>query len=306
MSSIKPRHESPAEEYKNKCLSPEELNIELKALVLNGTPTSAAKMGMVEAMSVYHYLLRKEKGHKTEYQGIGQLMFINAGIFPPTVESFDQFNETYLSYFSDLDLFGMWIWGPEPCGEYEKLVYDEYTTNASLCFGGDWMPFFLDEGEEPWTAKLKGKKVLVISPFAATIAEQYKKREKIWESNPDVLPAFDLETIKCPLSAGISDSPFADWTEGLHAMEDIMDKTDFDVCFVGAGAWGLPLAVHARRLGKIGIHGGGDTQLLFGIKGKRWDDNPAMSKKLYNEHWVRPSKSESPTNRKFIEDGCYW
>jgi hypothetical protein len=303
MSKIKPRHESPAEEYKNKCLSSEELNIELKALVLNGTPTSAAKMGMVEAMSVYHYLLRKEKGHKTEYHGIGQLMFVNAGIFPPTVESFDQFNETYLSYFSDLDLFGMWIWGPEPCGEYEKLVYDEYTKDASLCFGGDWMPFFR---EKPWTAELKGKRVLVISPFANTITKQYEKREKIWESNPDILPSFDLKTIKCPLSAGISDSPFTDWTEGLHAMEDIMDKTDFDVCFVGAGAWGLPLAVHARRLGKIGIHGGGDTQLLFGIKGKRWDDNPDISDKLYNEHWVRPSRNETPTNRKFIEDGCYW
>ena len=65
----------------------------------------------------------------------------------------------------------MWIWGPEPCGEYEKLVYDEYTTDASICGGGDWMPFFVDE--EPWTAELKDKNVLIISPFTDTITKQY-------------------------------------------------------------------------------------------------------------------------------------
>ncbi len=85
-----------------------------------------------------------------------------------------------------------------------------------------------------------------------------------------------------------------------------MDKTELEVWFDGAGAWGLAQAVQVRRLGKIRVNGGGDTQLLFGIKGKRWDDNPDISDKLYNEHWVRPSRNETPTNRKFIEDGCYW
>ena len=130
--------------------------------------------------------------------------------------------------------------------------------------------------------------------------------EKIWD-NDDILPRLDeLITIKCPLSAGLQESPFASWTEGLRAMEKQMETTDFDVCLVGAGAWGLPLAVHAKRLGKVGIHMGGDTQLLFGIKGKRWDDNPGMSDKLYNEYWVRPSEEETPDNNAFIEGGCYW
>ena len=34
---------------------------------------------------------------------------------------------------------------------------------------------------------------------------------------------------------------------------------------------GLPLAVYAKRLGKVGFHMGGDLQVLFGIKGKRYD-----------------------------------
>ena len=292
----------PYDEYQSLSLKPEDLNAKLEAAVSLGTPVSAGKMGMVEIMSVNHYLIQRERGERTLYRGIGQLMYLNAGIFPASIKSFDEFNEVYLSYFPDLDFFGMWVYGPERHGAAEKLVYEEYTKDAHIV-GCDWMPW---NYENPWISTLKGKKVLVISPFSQTIHKQYLMREKIWD-NDDILPRLDeLITIKCPLSAGLQESPFASWTEGLRAMEKQMETTDFDVCLVGAGAWGLPLAVHAKRLGKVGIHMGGDTQLLFGIKGKRWDDNPGMSDKLYNEYWVRPSEEETPDNNVFIEGGCYW
>ena len=74
---------------------------------------------------------------------------------------------------------------------------------------------------------------------------------------------------------------------------------------VGAGAYGLPLAYHAKKLGKKAIQLGGPTQILFGIKGKRWDDHDVISK-LYNSYWVRPSADETPSNYKAVEEGCYW
>ena len=57
--------------------------------------------------------------------------------------------------------------------------------------------------------------------------------------------------------------------------------------------------------GKQVIHMGGATQLLFGIKGKRWDTHPVI-KNLYNEHWVRPEAHERPEGAETIESGCYW
>lgn len=27
---------------------------------------------------------------------------------------------------------------------------------------------------------------------------------------------------------------------------------------------------------------------------------------IYNEHWVRPGKSERPDNLQVVEGGCYW
>jgi len=103
-------------------------------------------------------------------------------------------------------------------------------------------------------------------------------------------------------------------------MEDEIEKIDFDVCLIGCGAYGLPLAAHVKRLGKQAIHLGGGLQLLFGIKGKRWD-NPDYGKKefsnfpglmqysyssLYNEDWIKPLPEDTPASAKKIDNATYW
>ena len=159
--------------------------------------------------------------------------------------------------------------------------------------------------ETPFTLSLKNKKVLVIHPFAKTIQDQYKKRELLFE-NPNVLPEFELKTLKAVQTiAGERDERFNDWFEALDYMCDEALKVDFEVAIIGCGAYGFPLAAKLKQAGKIAIHMGGVTQMLFGIKGGRWDIYPEASK-LYNKHWVRPSAQEVPKNAKIVEDSCYW
>ena len=50
---------------------------------------------------------------------------------------------------------------------------------------------------------------------------------------------------------------------------------------------------------------GGATQILFGIRGRRWDDHRIISK-LYNEHWTRPKPTETPRHFDRVENGAYW
>ena len=45
---------------------------------------------------------------------------------------------------------------------------------------------------------------------------------------------------------------------------------EFDLCLIGCGAYGLPLAAAVKKMGKQAIHIGGSLQLLFKIKGKCW------------------------------------
>lgn len=157
---------------------------------------------------------------------------------------------------------------------------------------------------QPWSRALAGKKVLVVHPFAETIKKQYQKREQLWE-NKDVLPEFELKTIKAVQSIAGEETPYKDWFEALRRMEDQMDLIDYDIAIIGCGAYGFSLAAHAKRMGKKAVHLGGATQILFGIKGKRWDELPAVSK-FYNEHWVYPSAADTPKHKDRVENGCYW
>jgi len=50
---------------------------------------------------------------------------------------------------------------------------------------------------------------------------------------------------------------------------------------------------------------GGSTQVLFGIRGKRWD-NISEFHTFFNEHWTRPSKEETPEKVELVEGACYW
>jgi hypothetical protein len=84
-----------------------------------------------------------------------------------------------------------------------------------------------------------------------------------------------------------------------------MESFEFDVVLISAGAYALPLAHHAKKMGKIGITCGGELQLFFGVIGKRWENMEKVTK-YQNEYWIRPSESERPANWREIENGCYW
>ena len=143
----------------------------------------------------------------------------------------------------------------------------------------------------PWSAALAGRRVLVVHPFRDTILRQYEKREQIFPGT-DILPEFaSLTVIRAVQGLGGQNTGYASWFDALDAMQRQMDEAEYDVAITGAGAYSLPLAAHARDTGHMAVQMSGATQLLFGIKGKRWDTHPIISK-LYNEAWVRPAEDE--------------
>ena len=167
---------------------------------------------------------------------------------------------------------------------------------------------------EPWTRALEGKKVLVIHPFASLIESQYAEKRELLFQDKRVLPSFELKTLQAVQSIG-GESEFKDWFEALDWMKTRMDATDYDIALIGCGAYGFPLAAHAKRMGKQSVHLGGALQLLFGIRGKRWDDPSYgvrvfgvqnMYKRLFNEAWIYPTESLRPKYANRVESGCYW
>jgi hypothetical protein len=271
-------------------------------------PCLIARFGSIEIEAIMAYLYRDTKmsyikrfynfaSWRVRYQGWQQplksKLANNAGFFPTENALLNKFAELYLTVTPKIDILGSWI-------QAETLLSERMPNTKKIPLA-QLEPYLSDS---PWTKALEGKRVLVIHPFSESIEKQYKKREKLFK-NKDVLPQFNLITLKSVQSAGGTSVPFPTWFDALDYMKTKVDKIEFDIAIIGAGAYGLPLAAHIKDIEKKAVHMGGVTQMLFGIYGQRWLDDP-VRKKFISDDWVRPMKTETIKNAHNIENSCYW
>lgn len=223
----------------------------------------------------------------------------NAGFFPDETTYIERYSEHMIEDSKSLDVLLTWF-------GWESLLVDAESSKISFVGLQEAEPWWQ---KNPWTRYLEGKRVLVVHPYAELIRCQYKNREKLF-SNKSILPAFELITLKAVQSIGGGVDGFDNWFDALKWMEDEMDKIDYDVALIGCGAYGFCLAAHAKRSGKKAVHLGGALQLLFGIKGNRWEDknyHPLFDyTTLFNSYWVKPGDTFRPDNAEQFEGACYW
>jgi hypothetical protein len=277
---------------------------QISKFILGGRPFLISRFGSVELQFLISFYLRNSDFVFSQAASrlisktnvFSHLLYsnlnTNAGFYPITNDSLQSLYELYMSCLSNVDLLGSWVKG-------ESLLQKSFQ-NCLVSPLSHFEPFFLDK---PWTYALKSKKVLVIHPFAKTILEQYKKRKLLF-SNSFILPEFTLSVLQSPQTIGFKSGTHT-WFDNLDNLYNKTRGIDFDIAILGCGAYGLPLASMIKSNGKQAIHLGGSTQLLFGIKGKRWSIRPNY-KSLYNHHWVLPSADETPSSAHLVENSCYW
>ena len=304
------RNISIEERYGQTILNAQAGNDVVKSLLESPAPCMIAKFGSIELNCITNYLKIKKiedsknigkllnsiKLNKNVWENnVTTLIDKIAGFFPITDAMLKRFSVEYLEHIKNLDLLGVWF------KFNEDNISRQYCPKATLAEALVLQPFLLDS---PWTIKLKHKRVLVIHPFEESIRNQYGKRNYLFRDK-DVLPEFELLTLKAIQSHASLNTQFQDWFEAYDYMCQEVSQKNFDIAIVGAGAYSLPLCSFIKQLGKKAVHLGGDTQILFGIKGKRWDQREA-GRRLYNQHWVRPLASETPSSHDKVEGGCYW
>ena len=226
---------------------------------------------------------------------IKQTLVNNAGFFPYSRTNLNLFTEIYLDSIKNIDVLGSWR--PE-----EKYVRKYMKKDLILTKLGNLEPY---KFQNPWSEALKGKKVLVVHPFEESIKEQYNNYRSYLFSNKKILQDFQLLTIKAVQSIAGEKTCYESWFDALSSMKTQIEKVDFDIAIIGCGAYGLPLASYVKSIGKQAIHLGGATQILFGIKGKRWEERDDF-KVLFNEYWKYPLDTERPPNCIIVENACYW
>lgn len=299
----------------------QQANDEIFNLLNSDKPCMISRFGTTELNCINNYLCvhsQKNKCKKiidyiTDYTHTPwwnkdhfKKMSLWSGIFPPCQDTAERFSERYLHDIPEIDLLGSFQY-------YEKFM--PLKKNLIKVQLETLYPFFV---ERPWTRILENQKVLVIHPFEATIKHQYDQREHLF-SHPQILPSFQLITFKAVQSIANSQTQFDDWFKALAWQEKEIEKIDFDICLLGCGAYGMPLAAHVKRMGKKAIHIGGGLQLMFGILGNRWvkqykdiqvyRPNEIIDtnyRKLFNEYWIYPLPEDCPSGAEKVEGACYW
>lgn len=236
-------------------MSSKKTNDYLYDKVMSGKPFFAYRFGNTELQTMVGELKDRITGYSDANEAHTDRWFNRlcegAGFFPNDRKYLAPFTDCMLETCKQMDLLAMWHLN------MEDFVIEEYASHVDLTFLFRLEPWLYNG--RPWTSALKGKKVLIIHPFVETIRSQYEKnREQIFPGT-DILPEFELKTLKAVQTiAGEKDERFA-------------------------------------------------TQLLFGIKGRRWEENyPSKIATWFNEAWVYPSESETPKNAGVVEKGCYW
>lgn len=262
----------------------------------NSKPFAAGKIGVTELNLLYCYYNLKNGQPllphlKHEVENI-------AGLYPYTEETTIQFGEYFLSLLKDIDLIPVWN---HVIPQFEDYILTTYAPTSYKTTLEQLEPYFSDK---PWTRYLEDKTVLVFSPFADSIQENYNNLSKIW--NGKITNNFKLKIYKYPFALPITNNPNYKTSDEIYREYlKILQNETFDVGIFGIGYTSLLFTLEAKKLGKSAIHLGGSTQILFGIKGQRWKEIERFAN-VFNEYWTEPKDSEKPEKLKLVEGGCYW
>jgi hypothetical protein len=235
----------------------------------------------------------------------GKYVHENAGIYPVSSEGFQNFTKIWANVFKSLDdndiLFHY------NCGKFDHLIFSHLSPNTPVTEAAIIKADQLALLDKPWTHGLSNKTILVIHPLENSIKCQVKVLHDLFKESEgggygkgDVHNLWvgsdtKIKVAKMILANG-NNNPHRSFTETLQIMQERIDNAGhFDVAIIGAGGYGMPLAHYCKNIKKkSAIVMGGVSQLLFGIKGKRWENNRyyEMLKKIRTRNWIWPLRSD--------------
>lgn len=208
------------------------------------------------------------------------------------------------------------------CNEMDFLAYVDGWPGAVASSASSAPTFVAIDALEPdrsnpydeencYLPSFEGAKVLVVSSMADLLVERATKEtyERVWSKiGAEWFQPSKVEALTFPYiyDETVQAQHSSVWDIYEEVVEQMRSR-DFDVALIAAAGLGLPLAHAAKKLGAIGISLGGHLQVMFGVHGKRWQQDSAWSSLYVNDSWITPPPRMRPVNaRGLADDGAYW
>jgi len=235
---------------------------------------------------------------------------LNAGIFPTSSDYIKDYCLEYIEALQNTDAIAEgWY---EPLKKIEEDMLNILNPNRYKLLLRNLEPYYV-KPELRWTQYLSGKRVAIINSFAETCEQQTYMSKAIWPKNTNSLHPQD--TIWIPIKTYYSPrlaKGCAEWPLYIKHYQDAIDsivtrtlESRATVAIIGCGGIGMIIGSILKNAGIQCIVMGGATQILFGIRGRRWDNHEVISK-FFNDAWVIPNPDSIPLNYALVEGGCYW
>lgn len=237
------------------------------------------------------------------------------GIYARNREDLELYARFYMKAIENMSLFACFS---TLYTDTQNYAIEKYAVAHDRILHNRVLEPFYQIAEDPaaagrvWTWALRGKRVLIVSPFVDTFRQQReagfrffgkeRAEEDVWAPDQEFVY---YKAYNCLYN----NHPHGSWFETFQAMCRDIRELDFDVALLSCGGYGLPLCNFIyEKLGKSAVYMGGSLQLLFGVYGNRWANHGVVGPliKAPGSGWVRPSDAERPANYQRVEGGCYW
>ena len=227
----------------------------------------------------------------------------NAGVKLTSNKSIVLYSDLYMKAFENSELYCCWEFQGNVINQSNEYILNTYRRGYIWAFALDIFHYIYSR---PWTLAMKGKRILLVSPFEESLKEKIPIREKMY--GIDLFPDCEFVTIKPPQTQGTEDSlEFNYELEKFYRRLDEV-KDSYDVALVSCGGYGNLVCNYIfENHNKSAIYVGGVLQMYFGILGNRWlKERPDIVRLFLNSNWSRPKECEKPKNSNNIEGACYW
>jgi hypothetical protein len=278
-------------------------------------PLFIGRNGSTEIAVFFFWINNRSSGWPWPAELIQRLR-TNFGVWPITTESVDKWCRNYEIALSKVNgIVAGWY---KPYIDMELKFINQTVPTAFKIPLRSLEPYYVAP-ELRWTANLANQDVAVVTSFTQSIQQQLDRIDplKIWSNidSPETIlpPTTRWHLIKSYFPPNVSEEHETGWSSiGIDSWEPAVDyivnevvKTSATVAIIGCGALGFVVGGQLRKRGISVILLGGAVQVLFGIRGKRWENHDIISK-FWNDYWIYPLESERPPNAATIEGACYW